>query len=242
LTDSELVQRLRRRDPAAFRWLSDCHLPSIWRFVCVRVDGDQHLAEDIVSETMLALLAAVGTDAEPETDAPALPQAGTEIVNPGGWLRTVAARKVQDHYRAVARVRHLIDDARNGTVETGRADAGESDPAKQTEQQERRAEIRNIMDELPEQQRMALEWKYLDKLSVREIAARWQITEKAVESILFRARGEFRTRLNRRDRQDSRPSVSSSASHTQRNGARPTDTESKHEHNAPLPDSAMRAT
>jgi hypothetical protein len=51
------------------------------------------------------------------------------------------------------------------------------------------------MDSLPDQQRLALEWKYLDKLSVREMADRWETTVKAVESILFRARREFRDRL-----------------------------------------------
>jgi len=51
------------------------------------------------------------------------------------------------------------------------------------------------MDELPEQHRVALEWKYVDKLSVREIAERLQTTEKAAESILFRARRTFRDRL-----------------------------------------------
>ncbi|GEM_PF-700533 len=237
LTDSELVQRLRLRDPAAFRWLSDNHLPSIWRFVCVRVDGDQHLAEDIVSETMLALLAAVGADAEPESDVAAQPQTGTEIMNPGGWLRTVAARKVQDHYRAVARVRHLIDDARDGAVETFNKDAAADDPVKQTEHQERRAEIRDIMDELCDQYRTALEWKYLERFSVREIASRWQTTEKAVESILFRARGEFRSRLKRRDRQESPPPAS--ASQGPRNATRQPDMESKQVQKSSLPDPAM---
>jgi predicted DNA-binding protein YlxM (UPF0122 family) len=55
------------------------------------------------------------------------------------------------------------------------------------------------MDSMPEQYRMALEWKYLDQLSVREIAARWKMTEKAVESILFRARREFRDQMTQRE-------------------------------------------
>jgi hypothetical protein len=33
---------------------------------------------------------------------------------------------------------------------------------------------------------------------VREIAARWEITEKAAESILFRARREFRVKMQTR--------------------------------------------
>ena len=37
-----------------------------------------------------------------------------------------------------------------------------------------------------------LEWKYLDGLSVRDMAERLGETEKAVESVLYRARREFR--------------------------------------------------
>ena len=55
------------------------------------------------------------------------------------------------------------------------------------------------MDALSDQFRAALEWKYLERLSVRDMAARWGTTEKSVESILFRARGEFRRRLKQLD-------------------------------------------
>jgi DNA-directed RNA polymerase specialized sigma24 family protein len=42
-----------------------------------------------------------------------------------------------------------------------------------------------------------LEWKYIDGLSVREMADRLGRTEKAVESVLFRARAAFRTLFER---------------------------------------------
>jgi RNA polymerase sigma factor (sigma-70 family) len=153
-------------------------LPSLWRYVYTRVNGDSHLAEDITSEAVLALLAFAEADS------------GQEIINPAGWLRTVAGRRVQDHFRAVARVRHLIEQAAGKPL-----DVSGDDPAAHSELQETRAEVRAAMDQLPDQYRAALEWKYLDKLSVREIAERWTTTEKAAESILFRARREFRDRL-----------------------------------------------
>jgi DNA-directed RNA polymerase specialized sigma24 family protein len=37
-----------------------------------------------------------------------------------------------------------------------------------------------------------LEWKYLDALRVREIAERLGDSEKAIETVLYRARREFR--------------------------------------------------
>ncbi len=188
MNDSDLVRRLRSRDPAAFQCLNERYLPSVWRFVYTRVDGDSHLAEDIVSETVLALVQAVSNEST------------TKIENPGGWLRSVANHKVQDHYRAVARVRHLIDNAKQNA-----GSDEQSDPAKRHETQEKRAAVRQAMDELSDLHRTTLEWKYLDKLSVREIADRCGNTEKAVESILFRARRDLRMRLMKTDVVDELP-------------------------------------
>jgi RNA polymerase sigma factor (sigma-70 family) len=180
LNDSELVQGLRRREPAAMQWLCDCYLPSLWRFVYTRVHGDSHLAEDITNETILTMLSTIQSDNRGEG----------EISNPAGWLRTVAGRRISDHFRAASRVQHLMEEVANQG-----SDRGELDPAYQHALQETRSEVRQVMDELPEKFRLALEWKYLDKVSVREIAARWGMSEKAAESILFRARREFRERL-----------------------------------------------
>lgn len=184
MNDSELVEGLCRQDPAAIRHLSECLLPSVWRSVYVRVQGDRHLAEDIVSESVLALLKAVS--------APAC-----EIQCPSAWLRTVAANKLRDHFRAAARVQHLIDQA--AAVSNI---PSPPQPASLEELNEQRATVRRVMDDLPEQHRLVLEWKYLDDLSVRQIAERLAMTEKAAESILFRARREFRQALGRIGGQD----------------------------------------
>ena len=187
MNDSALVEGLRRHDPVAVQYLSECYLPTVWRFVYVKVKGDRHLAEDIVSETVLALLKAA---ADPATD----------IENPVGWLRSVATHKVADHFRAAARVQHLIDQAQQEAPVTNGRDA-----VQEQELQERREAIRQVLDQLPEQTRLALEWKYLDKLSVKVIAERLDITEKAAESILFRGRKEFRRRMLMSDGHEETP-------------------------------------
>lgn len=182
MDDRELIERLRGKDVAAVRHLSECLLPSLWRFVYFRVKGDLHLAEDIVSETVLSLIKAVAAS-------------DVDVVCPGAWMRSVATHKVLDHFRAVARVQHLIDQAD--------AAAGQNQPAQpECEAEERRAAIRKVLDDLPEPHRLALEWKYVDHLSVQEIAVRMALTEKAVESILFRARREFREGLGVQHRED----------------------------------------
>jgi RNA polymerase sigma factor (sigma-70 family) len=169
------------------QWLCDCYLPSLWRYVYMRVRGDAHLAEDVTSDTVLAMLTMLETsECGDERDA-----AGPEIRNLAGWLRTVAQRRISDHFRAASRVQHLLQGVAGGS------ERSEPDLAARQEVEESRAAVRRAMDGLGDQHRLALEWKYLDNLSVREIAARWEITEKAAESILFRARREFRERLEK---------------------------------------------
>ncbi len=179
MNDAELIAGLRRHEPTAVRYLMDVILPSIWRSVYVQSHSDRMLAEDILSETVLALLTTIGANED-------------FIENPGGWLRGVARNKLNDHFRAVARVQHLIEKvARDAPVETTALD-----PARRQELEERRSEVRAAFDRLPENLRQILEWKYLDNHSVRIIAERLQLSEKAAESLLFRARRLFRELLH----------------------------------------------
>ena len=52
--------------------------------------------------------------------------------------------------------------------------------------------VQLVLDHLPPRYSRALEWKYLEDLSVDDIAARLQCTPKATESLLTRARDAFR--------------------------------------------------
>ena len=49
-----------------------------------------------------------------------------------------------------------------------------------------------VLDLLPSHYADALEWKYLDRVSVKEIGEKLQVGTKAAESILTRAREAFR--------------------------------------------------
>jgi RNA polymerase sigma-70 factor (ECF subfamily) len=52
--------------------------------------------------------------------------------------------------------------------------------------------VQLALDHLPPRYSRALEWKYLEELSVDDIARRLQCTPKAAESLLSRARDAFR--------------------------------------------------
>jgi RNA polymerase sigma factor (sigma-70 family) len=52
--------------------------------------------------------------------------------------------------------------------------------------------VHAVLDRLPPRYGRALEWKYLEELSVKEIARRLEVGPKAAESLLTRARLAFR--------------------------------------------------
>jgi RNA polymerase sigma-70 factor, ECF subfamily len=174
LTDADLVRGARGGDAEAWRTLYERYLPAVWRQAYALV-ADVHTAEDITSETMLALLRGIGR----------LEADGSSVAS---WLRTVVRCKAADHHRKVFRMRDKIPTA-VGAADDCLVDARPGEPL---EIEETRQRVLSVLEEMPERQRTVLEWKYLDGLRVREMAERLGETEKAVETVLYRARIEFR--------------------------------------------------
>jgi RNA polymerase sigma-70 factor (ECF subfamily) len=170
LNDADLLGLVQTGDRAALEMLYRRCLPSVWRYVYARSGGDAHAAEDIVSETFLALV---------RNRTAFQPESGTVT----GWLIGIARHKLADHRRAVERAdrRPLAHESR---------ELGSSSAAVDTREQ-----VLVTLERLPDEERQALEWKYLDELTVADIAARLGRTEKAVEALLYRARRSFRELL-----------------------------------------------
>jgi len=174
LTDADLLRGARGGNAEAWRTLYQRHLPAVWRQAYALV-ANVHTAEDITSETMIALLQAID---RLETDPPRI----------AGWLRTVVRSKAADHHRKSFRSRDKLPTV----ASKSEASDGDDNPAGPLEAEETRAHVLQVLDQLPDRQRTVLEWKYLDALRVREIAERLGESEKAVETVLYRARREFR--------------------------------------------------
>ncbi len=173
MNNSDFIQALKNREPEAIHYLSDSFLPAVWRLAYLQSNGNSHLAEDVASDAVMELVKAV--------------EGGTEIENPGAWMRTVVRNKVADHMRAAKRVRHLMD-----KVQHESSCVSEPEGEQMQMQLERRAEVRQAMSKLPEHYQLALEWKYIEHKTLEEIAERLGATRKSVESILFRARRDLR--------------------------------------------------
>lgn len=179
MTDAELVRQAQSGDRGAWKVLYARCLPSVWRYAVASV-GDYTTAEDIVGETLIALVKGL-SELDPEnTDVHA-------------WLRGVLRRKAVDHYRQRTRSRRLHNAVRKHSP----ASEGQPTGSSLMETEETRQQVFEALGQLSGQQRTILELKHVEDLSVREIAMRMGKTEKSIESALFRARREFRSLYQR---------------------------------------------
>ena len=164
-------------DEAAWRQWYDETCPELLAYVLWRCGGLRDHAEEVLQETWLTAVRRL-----PSFD----PSAGSFA----GWLRGIAANVLRNHLRREGRRRVSPCPATAGTAEPADAAA---------EKRERAESIARALAELPERYEAVLRAKYLDGRSMNEIAAAWDETPKAVESLLTRAREAFRTAYLRRE-------------------------------------------
>jgi len=166
-------------DDRRSRELLDRHFEVIYSYVAYRVAPDREAACDITQDVFLAAC----------RSAESLQSDGSALA----WLRAIARSKVADHFRASA--------ARSGEVLASMdclAGLPASDQvAAHHERQLRAMRVSLVMRCLPDSYAGVLEEKYLDGLPVRTMAQRRGQSEKAIESLLTRAREAFRAAWQR---------------------------------------------
>lgn len=162
MNDDEIIQAVQGGDQAALGVLYNRYFPSVWRYVCARLGRNQQDVEDVVSETFVAAIRGID-----RFD----PQRGAVY----SWLVGIAKNKRNDFLRR--QQREAIAGSRLPVEESSPPDI---------------ERIRQVLLELDDDERLALEWKYLEGRAVREIAQRLGRTEKAIEALLYRARGRCR--------------------------------------------------
>lgn len=127
------------------------------------------MAEDLTAETFLAAVQAVNDNKVPQMTI--------------AWLVTVARNKLVDHWRRAAREERSLQ-----AVET--TDVVDNDLDVHFE----RMRAHDVLNELGAHHRSALTLRYLDGLSVPEVATQLDRTVHATEALLVRARNAFRVR------------------------------------------------
>jgi RNA polymerase sigma-70 factor, ECF subfamily len=165
---------LARRERAAWSAVYDHHARDTFGVIYHLVGGNRHLAEELHQEVWLAALE--GFD-----------QFDASRGRFRDWLLGIARHRVSRHYRAA--VLRSTEPAEKLTIKMN--DAVQS-PVDQLEGVERAGVVRAALIQLNRNKRDVLMKKYIDGLSVIDIAERTGRSVKSVESLLTRARERLR--------------------------------------------------
>jgi RNA polymerase sigma-70 factor, ECF subfamily len=182
--DHTWQRKARHGDEAAVKLLLAHVLKPLYRFCLYRVGKNQHWCEEIVQETMLRALRDLG-----HYD----PVRSKNNIFP--WLVGLARNEIQrvlQRERSTASLQTLwanIDPELLALF--GRLEA-EPFGDELLQREETRDLVNATMAQLPDHYRETLEEKYVEGKSQREMAERRQVSEKALESQLTRARSAFR--------------------------------------------------
>jgi len=183
--DRKLVRQILAGDETAFEQFSNAYIPVLYRFAQRRLDGNADLARDIVQSTLCKVITKLETyrgDAALTT-----------------WLCACCRNEIAAHFRSNKNGREVeLSDEVVAADSTGRS-VTPSDPERLLLRAEHADLVHEALDSLPPHYGRALEWKYLEHLSVKEIASRLNLSPKATESLLTRARGSFRDEYARFD-------------------------------------------
>jgi len=179
--DRDLAHRVAAGNAAAFDEFFKEYFPRLFRFTLTRTDGNADLAEEVVQQTMCKVVRTMGNFR------------GEALLFT--WLCQICRNELIAVFR-----RHGIKDQRSvpyedvpeirAALESISVDPGT--PESQRTADELAKFVRVTLAHLPRNYASALELKYIRGCSVGEIGEHLNISTKAAESVLSRARAAFK--------------------------------------------------
>jgi len=156
-----------QRDPARFAELYQANFHRVYAYVSSRVHHVPE-AEDITSEVFHEALAHIR-----EYEWRGLPFVA--------WLLRIASHGIADRWRKTSREQRLEDDDPDGGLHAAAL--------------ERRTMLYQLVEELPEDQRLVIVRRFVEQRSIRDIATELHRSEGAVKQLQFRALQTLRNLL-----------------------------------------------
>jgi len=179
--DRDLVHRVLRGEERAFDEFFEGHFPGLYRFALTRLNHDADGAEEVAQATICKAI----TKLDSYRGEAAL----------FTWLCTFCRHEISAYFRRNRMRAHSVDliedipEVRAGLESSGATILG---PGQALDRAEIGRLVQVALDQLPPHYGNSLEWKYLEELPVKEMASRLNLSPKAAESLLTRARQAFR--------------------------------------------------
>jgi RNA polymerase sigma-70 factor (ECF subfamily) len=179
MDDAQLIQRMRSGDERAFDEFFRAYFPRLFRFAVRRL-GNEDAAEDVVQAALVIAMRKIGS------------WRGEAALFT--WLCTICRHELSAYWARTGRqpVTLPLDDHPDTRAQIESLAHDGPGPDAELERHDLSDRVRVTLDHLPRPYGDVLTWKYIEGLSVAEIAARLGATAKAAESMLTRARVAFR--------------------------------------------------
>ena len=162
--DNNLVKRCQQGDKEAFHLLISKYHPFVYRFL-LNLNGNEQIAEDLTQDTFIKLIRSID-----KFDINGKAQFSTYII-------TIAKNTYIDYYRKEKRFNHFIPLDEKLDIQDLGVNVEEQVAAKLLGQN-----IIANLEELSEEQRIAIKLKYIEGMTLKEIGEMLNTEPKTVKS------------------------------------------------------------
>lgn len=181
LDDKRLVKQLLAGEERAFDRFFEEHYARLYRFALTRLSDDPEAAREVAQISLTRAVRKLHTY-----------RAESALFT---WLCAICRNETSDWLRKQCRYQEHVVLTEDFPDVQAAVDSFHAPDDERPEAQYQRGEklrlIQVAMDRLPANYGNALEWKYIEGMSVREIATRLNIGQEATQSLLARAKRAF---------------------------------------------------
>lgn len=193
--DNQQVQAILHGDEKDMKQFFDEFFPRIYRFAIDRVSGEPQVAREVVQSTLTKVLQNIHRF-----------RGESSLFT---WICSICNNEIHDYKKRQARFNRTISlqggaldlDAITQVEESATPDR----PDEVYDREQKTRSIHQTLDLLPASYGNVIEWKYVEGLSVEQIAERLGLGHSAAQSMLYRARMAFQALYEKFDEQGPRP-------------------------------------
>ena len=162
-----LLEKARRADTVALGEIYDQYADKIYAYIYHRV-GQAELAEDLTGQVFMRMLEAIHSGQAWRTSF-------------SGWLYRIAHNLVIDQYRQRSRATFVDIDEVPPISET------DSEPSRSVQASMDRESLQAALSQLTEDQAQVITLRFLEELSIAEVATIMERNEGAIKALQYRA-------------------------------------------------------
>ncbi|MGA9573957.1 MAG: RNA polymerase sigma factor [Lysobacterales bacterium] len=181
INDRKRARELLAGDEDDFKRFFEDYFPRLYRFAVERLSGDRQATQEVVQSTLSRTLLNLHK------------YRGESALFT--WMCSICKNEIYDYLKARSRYKQTVileSELPDKDFILQSQDATSPDQPEDIYQRDQTTRlIHKVLDNLPPDYGNVIEWKYIDGLSLKQIAKRLNMSHAATQSILFRARLAF---------------------------------------------------